>query len=461
MGLFNWWKKKDVSKKDAFIRGARYEVVGGTITSPDDNKRSYITDGYNINDTIYSATNLIMDKIRIAPWGVYQVVDEGSLKLMRGLMSKKDLSGDDFKEIKRLRNKSLEPYENDDTLNRLLDYPNEYCTFSDFVAETSLFKMLTGGRMIWAELLDAGANAGKPYSLWSLPYQEVSIIAAKGWPVREVGYKLEAWNLADPVIPKEAVMHDKYFNPNFSVTGDHLYGFSPLKAALKLVTRSNSANKAATANFQNGGPKTVIFIDDERLAGSDVGGTEIQQIKKILQGKEYTGADNTNKLAGTSYRIGAVPLGLDNVDLAIIESEKWDLRRFCNVFSGIPSQLLNDPENKSYNNQKEGEKALTTRAALPQLNSFRDNFNRKLSDDWGYGGKNIIIDYDMSVYSELQDDNQAKWQWVRELPVPWGYKLDMMGLDYDDSPEMKEIMIPTGFQPIDGMNEVDEAINDE
>jgi hypothetical protein len=123
---------------------------------------------------------------------------------------------------------------------------------------------------------------------------------------------------------------------------------------------------------------------------------------------------------------------------------------------------LNDPDNKTFNNQKEGEKALTMRCALPQLNSFREHFNRKLKTDWGYAGKNIVVDYDMSVYSELQDDLATKWNWVKELPVSWAYKLDLMGMDYEDGdPGIDEVMIPGGFQPIDGYNVVDQTLNDE
>ena len=156
--------------------------------------------------------------------------------------------------------------------------------------------------------------------------------------------------------------------------------------------------------------------------------------------------------------MGIVDAGLSPVDLGIVESEKWSLRRFCNVY-GVPSQLLNDPDNKTFNNQKEGEKALTMRCALPHLNSFREHLNRKLRNDWGYKGQNIIVDYDLSVFTELQDDLQTKWQWVKELPVSWRYKLDLMGMDYEEGqPGLDEVMIPSGYQPIDGYNVIDETL---
>jgi len=68
----------------------------------------------------------------------------------------------------------------------------------------------------------------------------------------------------------------------------------------------------------------------------------------------------------------------------------------------------------------------------------------------------------MSVFSELQDDNKEKWLWVKELPVTWRYKLDMMGLEYeDDQPGLDEVMIPSGFQPMDNYNVIDDILNSE
>ncbi len=89
------------------------------------------------------------------------------------------------------------------------------------------------------------------------------------------------------------------------------------------------------------------------------------------------------------------------VELDIIESEKWDMKALCNIY-GVPSQLLNDADNKTYNNQREGEKALTVRCAIPLLVGIRDNLNRKLHSDWGYRGSDIYVDFDPTVYSELE-----------------------------------------------------------
>ena len=92
------------------------------------------------------------------------------------------------------------------------------------------------------------------------------------------------------------------------------------------------------------------------------------------------------------YKMGFVPIGISPVDMAVIESEKWDLKRLCSVY-GVPQQLVGDSDTSTYNNVKEAEKALTSRVAMPLLNSFRNHLNRKINTDWGYKNSGYVIDY--------------------------------------------------------------------
>lgn len=459
MGLFDFLRRKQIQ------RNVSYTVVNGNLISSEDNKTTYLTKGYQANDIIFSVVNLITEKIRVAPWGVYKVVDESSLKAYRGLMKQKDLRPDDYVRAMNLRKKALVEYTGDEKLNELLDWPNEYCSFSDLVADSGIFKLICGGRMLWAEQLGAGANGSIPQSLYHLPYDLMTIVASRTFPIKVEGYKLDAWGMINQEtgqpfsLTKESVLHDKYFNPKFDTMGGHLFGQSPLKAGLGLMDMSNEATKTTTAQFQNQGPKRVLFIDEGAHIDSPTRDGQAQAVKKILQGKEYSGSDNSGKTAFSGYKMGVVEAGISPVDLGIVNLQEAQLRRFCNLFGAVPSQVLNDPQNKTYNNTIEGERALTTRGALPLINSFRDSFNHKLATDWGYKGKNIYVDADMTVYSELQDSLKDKWLWVKELPVSWEYKLELMGLDYEvGTPGLDQVMIPTGFQPLDAVG-VDAALN--
>jgi phage portal protein BeeE len=420
--------------------------VNGQVTWISDKLAAYVSDGYQANDIVYACVMLIMDKIRCAPWGLYKVIDEGSLKQYQGLIAGK-FTTKDWHKAMDLRKKALEPitsYNNRlGKLNDLLKWPNEYGTWNDLVAEGAGFKMITGNEMQYASMVPGGANQGVPHEIYNAPAQYMA-----PWATRAFPQKIVAWQLNNGEyrkFTKEEIMHIKFWNPQYDVNGAGLMGQSPLKAANKTLTRNNAAKKAGSVQLDNNGAAGIAFVDDPIVPAT---GREAQAIAtKRAWAKENTGAENYGKVTFSGYKMGYVQVGssLKDMDLAVIENV--DLRRLANIW-GLPSQLLNDPENKSYNNQKEAEKALTSRCALPHLVSKRDHFNRKLQTDWGFKGVNVYADFDMSVYTELQEDQKEKWEWVSKLPVSSRYKLDLMGLDAEDDPNLEVILVDGNLVPL-------------
>ena len=190
-------------------------------------------------------------------------------------------------------------------------------------------------------------------------------------------------------------------------------------------------------------------MNDERFDPTS-GQAQAQALKTAVSQKG--GAANFNSIAVSGYKVDWKQIGLSPVELNIIESEKWDLKALCNIY-GVPSQLLNDSDSKTYNNQREGEKALTLRCAIPLLNALTENLNRKLHTDWGYKGTNLYVDYDLSVYGELEANKAEQTAW---LNTAWWIspkqKLDIMNIevpDYIPTEELEKLYIPTGLQTID------------
>lgn len=424
-----------------------YQFINGQFVGIADDRRAYITEGLNLNDVIYSIQSLITEKAKLPEWAVYKVKDESKLKKYLSLTRKKNLTGDDYKKIIQLKDESLELIQVP-KLSELLKYPNSYETMQDLVSKHIGYKLITGGSCIWGETLSAGANAGKPQALHIIPYQEITIIADnKVFPFTEAGYSLTTLNLN---FPKEQVLHDKYANYDFDVNGSHLYGVSPIKSALKRLSRNNSAVKASAAMFQNQGVKGILYMDDPRvLQGNyNVSDTtaQVQAVKEKLTKGEWTGESQFGRIGFSGYKLGWQDVGLSPVDLSIIESEKWDLKRFCSVW-GVPAQLVGDSETSTYNNVKEAEKALTSRATMPHLVSLRNQLNRKLADDWGFKDKGFFVDFDQTCFTELQDDIGEKASWVNTLMISPNAKLNLLGLETNKEPVFDEVWIKPG----DGM----------
>ena len=446
MGLFDIFTKKKINTLFPTIpMNSQIAIERGIVTWQGADQRSFVDDGYVANDIVYSIIKLITDKAKIAPFHVYKVVDEKAAKKYKSLAAQKDIN---LKELEQLHKKAYELYTGDQRLNELLKYPNEEDCWSDLVEQWCGFKLITGNSFIYGKLIEAGNNQGKPYELFALPSQYMAIIAnINVFPPTRAGYQLyygQMWSF-----DTKEILHDKYFNPQWGVTGGQLYGQSPLRAAAKNLTRSNEAKTAAVASFQNGGPAGVLFMNDERFDPTS-GQAQAQALKTAVSQKG--GAANFNSIAVSGYKVDWKQIGLSPVELNIIESEKWDLKALCNIY-GVPSQLLNDSDSKTYNNQREGEKALTLRCAIPLLNALTENLNRKLHTDWGYKGTNLYVDYDISVYGELEANKSEQTEWLdKAWWISPKQKLDIMNIevpDYIPTEELEKLYIPTGLQTID------------
>ena len=448
MGFLDFLKPKKLNTVlPTYPTNSQIAIQHGIVTWQGANSQAYVLDGYQTNDIVYSIVKLITDKAKLAPFHVYKVVDEVSAKKYKALMSQPDKI-ENWKDVEKLHKKAFELYTGDARLNELLKYPNEEDTFGDFVEAWCAFKLITGNSFIYAKMIEGGNNTGKPYEMYVLPSQFMYVLAdIQNFPPTISGYQLNygpLWNFT-----KQEILQDKYFNPQWNTTGNQLYGQSPLMAAARNLTRSNEAKTAAVASFQNGGPAGVLFMNDERYDANQ-GLAQAQALKKAVS--EKGGAANYNSIAVSGYKVDWKQIGLSPVELDIIESEKWDMKALCNIY-GVPSQLLNDADNKTYNNQREGEKALTLRCAIPLLTGIRDNLNRKLHSDWGYRGTNIYVDFDPTVYGELEANKSEQVEWLdKAWWIAPKQKMDIMGLeipDYIDETEMEKLYIPQSLQTPD------------
>lgn len=451
---------RNVEVKREMFPQTQFQLINGRIVTIDDNPVNYIEKGYSINDIVYSIVTLIMDKIKVAPWAVYTIEDESALKAYHGLQRKKDWSAKDYRQAKELRHKALVLVKNPGKMGELLKYANEYETFPELVGNGCGYKLLLGNKYVWADLIPGGANAGQPNELWNMPAQHVSIEATDKFPSKITKYRILSWLLT---YEPEEILHEKYWNPNWTVHGQQLYGMAPLKSALKLLSRDNASLDSSASRFDNSGISGILHMKNQvgQVDGSAVL-PEVQALKKTMV-TEWTGTRNSGKIGLSGYDMGWIPIGLTAEEMQQIENEKWNLRRLCSVF-GVQSQLLNDPENKTYNNQNEAEKALTTRCALPALTAFRDNFNRKLQKDWG-GKQGQIVDFDMSVYTELQENVKDVLEWSSKLiSVSPNEQRELAGLESIEDDQLNEQwVLNMGRQPLSefGMEDIDNALEDD
>ena len=440
-----------------------FQLINGKLVSYPDNFKTYIDKGYSANDIIYSIIKLITDKIRVAPWNMYKVKDESSYKSLIAMQQKKNWTAKDYSIISGLQKKALEVVKDAGKWGDLLKFPNQRETFTDFVANGCAFKLLTGNKYIWASMIDKGVNSGTPAELHNLPSQYMEIFVDGSFPANITGYQFNQMRTAK--YAPELILHEADFNPDWSVNGSQIYGVSPLKAALKRLNKNNSMIDAETNTFQNEGIKALIALRNEPgKVGEEETDRAVSTLSDMMR-NQWSGVKNRNRIGIAGYAVDVHEIGLNSEEMQMIESGKMDIRMFCNVW-GVPSQLMNDPDNKAHNNVEEAEKALTTRCALPQLVSFREQMNRKGHLHWGMK-ENMVIDFDMTAYTELQADMADMMVWIEKLVnkgLPLNRAMDLLNLEKVDSPLFDEPWITPGMgQPLSEweLNEVDNTLANE
>lgn len=407
-----------------------------------DNIDSYVKEGYLYNPLVYSIVSFIAQKASSIPWGVYEVKSDKALQLYKSAnrydFSKRVIKTKALIEIK------------DHELSQLFITPNNLQGWAEFCEQVIGFKLVTGNSYIQCMSPTSGLNKGLVRELWHIPTQIIHPVAGdRTTPVKGYQYLQER-----DLIPVDQIIHLKYWTPEYW-NGAFLLGLSPIRAAKRIVTKSNSSYDSFVSSFQNMGAYGIISgdskTDDQML-------TEEQAEKIEERFRRKTGPKNWGKPIITSAALKWQQMGMSPVDLNIIESDKMDLRSLCSVYH-VPSELFNDASNKTYSNTKEAGSAVYTNAVLPALNQLRDAFNLFINPR--YEGK-VYVDYDASMISELQDDLNYMTQ---ALSGAWwltpNERRDMMNFGMDEKNTlMDEYWLPVGLSPISGIGVDDEAIEE-
>lgn len=438
-----WWA--GVRTKALSVRRAiTVRFFGGQLVPYEAKKTTFIDKGYKGNDIVYSIVRLIVTVAKIAPWAAYKVKDAKAYRDLQNELNKKD---GNLKVIRALHRKALELYTDNEALTRLLERPNENQTLGDLHDELWSYKLVTGEYYeYWEEGPSGGLAKGIPRSLSALPSPHMWIESGTKLPLTAKMYKLMLGQAVE--FDPKLILHEKYPNLDWDTYGRQLYGQPPLLAALRRLQRNNEAQNASAAQARNGGRQGIVSYDDPRIDLSDPSTWEqMGRDKQTFEDQMGDPSMDAGKTWFSTFGVKYTQVGYSPADLELLASEMIDLRFLCNVF-GVPSQLLNDDAAKTYNTVTEAEKALIIRAVLPLLTARRDSLTFKLNIP------GIVIDFDLSVYDQLQPNKVQIAEWVNKMPLTNKRKLEIIGEDVDAnmSDEVANaILVPTGFVNIEDL----------
>jgi phage portal protein BeeE len=101
-------------------------------------------------------------------------------------------------------------------------------------------------------------------------------------------------------------------------------------------------------------------------------------------------------------------MGMSSTDLEILKTAIQNLRMLCNVY-GAPSELFNDPANKTHANQKAALKSFYENSVLPLDRRVLSKYNSTVVKDWSVrDNKNYTVVQDLQHIGALQEDQDKK-----------------------------------------------------
>jgi HK97 family phage portal protein len=414
---------------------AIYNWLGESIVWNPENDNSYITEGYRKNATIYSLVNIITKAATTIPFQVYEIQNQNDYKRYKAITSG-TFDSNVMHKAELYKNRSL--VELDSTpLHKLLDRPNPAQSYASWLTELIAFGKLTGNRYIYGISPDTGMNAGKYTELYVMPSQIMEIVSGGIMqPVQK--YKIEYNGTYE--IPAKDICHIKDFNPYYDGTGSHLYGQSPLRAGLRMLTTNNEAVQTGVKYLQNQTARGILMSEE-----GDLNEVQAQQLKDKFR-QQHQGANNAGDVIITPKKLSWVNFGLKASDVSLIEQYNASVKDLCNIYN-VPVQLLNNTDSSTYNNMKEAKKALYQNAVIPELVKVRDELNRWLAPQYG---PNICIEFDFSMIPEMSEDTDKV---VDQLSKAWwitpNEKREMMSYGIDEENEqLNDYFIPANLIPM-------------
>ncbi|WP_343692775.1 phage portal protein [Chitinophaga sp.] len=423
--------------------------IGGQLINNFQNTRDYVQNGYSGNAVVYSIISFAARKFATVPVYLYQVQDEASFKRYKALLgSGQPTTKAAIAEALKVRKKALKAVESHPLID-LLKRPNPTQGGAAFLENLYGFKLITGAGTAWANR--GGQEDGEPLELWCLPSQDITIKCQRPDFLVPVGYVLNDGYIAN--LRKEDVLYWKYWNPNWSTNGAHLYGLAPLKAGAMVANERAKADRTSATMMQNQGSKGVLFGKGDK-------GMSTEQRDKLQDriDEEVNGGKNAGRVALANTDLGYIDLGRSSSDLGLESAKRLSKEDLCNVF-GVPLVIL-DPSNSTLANLESSMKSFVTNKIIPEWCGLRDDLNAWLIPMYKSSGK-LWLEPDFSALPEMQEDLEKQ---VNALSKLWqltpNQVLDHLGWETNKNDEnMNKVYIPASMIPLDQLNAMGQDIS--
>lgn len=254
-----------------------------------------------------------------------------------------------------------------------------------YVERMMLYLVVTGEAYSQIVFSHQDKGSRRPLGLVAIPSQDINPVQGdymepiKGFVFRDT---------QEVYFENEEIFYVKQINLR-----EYFHGMSAGVPLAEMIDLNNAAITWNKNIAQAGGMPPII------AKAPGISREESQQLKDDWQ-MSSGGANN-------SHRLKVVSENLDLVKLTDKPNEmEWNealmaTSRMILMGLGVPSELMNDAQNKTYNNQREARKALYMEACIPLARKFYASMTKKLGH---YYSDDPVICIDTDAIEAIQED---------------------------------------------------------
>ena len=419
-----------------------FTTWGGGYTPYPTHSSTFIKKGYMMNPDLYAVVNQMVTKMVSAPLSLKK--SGGSVsKYRRKYNQKKGMFYDAHDRVKLY--KAMREDDVTDVINHpiidLLDNPNPYQSKLELLETMFLFLKLTGNIYVWKQRRETGDK--KPFRLYVLPSHLMEITTDDNGNVDK--YKVITSPSEYKAFDADEVIHIKYSSLDYSQSGSHLYGQSPLLAALRILQGSNESIDRMIEIMASGG--VFGFLTNR----SEQNPLTVEQAKAMHDKLKASNRskDDLARLFVTNGMIDFVSVGLKPTDLEINESAKSSLETFCRVFGWSP--MLMNTDTVTRDNFKTAWSSSISMAVAPDLIRIQEALTKGICQEWD---KSLFLEFDISEFSELREDLK---EMAALLSLSWwitpNEKRFAMYYETLEDGDMDKVYAPLGLTTLEQVNE--------
>lgn len=392
---------------------AFFSYIGGHTVAYDwKSRETPIFEGYLKNPDVRAIVDQQATKTASIPVSIKKIKDE---KKHYSLKQLRQATGYNLNPQQLIKHRLLETDSYDaGYLPMPIERPNPLNTWNELFRLFKIFLSLTGNVYYYKMQPEEGANAGVPQQLYTLPSHKMTIVLKKKADLLDpFESPIDRYMLIEGnqyiEFKEEEIIHIKLPNPNFDLSGSHLYGVGRLQSAFRNLESSNEAANLNVKTMKNGGAFGFVHAGDGATPLTPEQATDLKS--RLIQMDKST--DRLARIAGSSAKVGFTRISLTTDELKPFEYLGWDRKVIANVLGWSDLLLNNDARGDYGGTISEMRKQVLMDNIIPDLQLFEEAFNKEFIQKFK-GYENAVIEFDYSEMPEMQADVEKLSKWMFE-----------------------------------------------